>query len=206
MSQKDKSRRNGNPDRASATIEDPHEWNRQRRFEEIHEAREHARHALTNVNHPEVRHRRQDRETIVFDAVKTYAIEVEPLLMRMDVGEVYLEKIGFNPIVLTPPEESRDWFTDNYRKVLPDEQLPEEKTVQLQGLSDYIELAPPLSARWVVNYRSGGNIETKSWEKEISVPRHVSERAYRNCNLFLAQIGVDVGIVGDDHESGGPGV
>jgi len=186
--------------------EDPHEWNQQRRFEQISRAREYAMSALVNTQLPEagVDDTRQLRA--ISAAVKNYVAEVEPLLIQTAAGGRYLDETPLHPIEIKPPQEAVEFFEENQRKIINRKTEPQSVSVEIDGLNGYLELNPPYTRTWGIEKRVGGHIETEAFTAEVPIPRKTSEEAYRAVNLFLTEIGLGVEITGEDHRSDEPGL
>jgi hypothetical protein len=184
------------------------------RYQAIVESREHAREAFRNTTRWRVevmsglsirdREERAEAATRLCnsrlrDAVEAYIMELEPLLTSCEAGERYWIELPLGEIEFPELEAVADLGGRGRRG--PVEQTLAPDPVPITGLAGYLE-APGTFERSItaeVEPRGmdyGSKTVTDSAEKVM--PSDVSRRAFRACNQFCSDVGLDLSPSEDD--------
>jgi len=197
------------------------EYSEQRRLESIHDAREDVIRVRNAVADPTAGVAPNDRATLLFQAVKSYVMELEPLFKQAeDVGDEYFTGTTLGSFKIAPPDAAVTKYEENVRAVAPGAGSPSAQTVEIGSLRGVLNTDPPLARTWTITLRDrGGSAEHKfgpdsdesaegydvttsrvadgalmkfTYKREVEIPPQISNRAYRLCNEFLAEVGLDV--------------
>jgi hypothetical protein len=129
-------------------------------------------------------------------AVSVYLREVFQVLAAEEVAlsKDYEQGIGLGEVVFEPPEELVSFARDNVRKLLPGEQVPTAEVASINGLRSVTELPSPLSYTFTVDYRAGGQTDTKSRTVTAELPQRVLDKAIEEADKALSEVGVGLEI------------
>jgi hypothetical protein len=129
-------------------------------------------------------------------AVSTYLREVFQVIAAegVDLSKNYENEVTLGEIVFEPPPELVTWARDNVRNLLPGEQVPSPKPLPIVGLRQVTDLPSPLSYTFSVDYRSGGQIQTKTRTVTAELPQRVLDEAIEQADAALSEAGVGLEI------------
>jgi hypothetical protein len=192
------------------TASDPDDINRQRRLLQINDARETVINVRNSVGDPtsSVASNTYQRNTLLFAAVQSYAIELEPLFEQAGaIGKEFLRGGGdeaLGVVEASPPRAAVQTHQQHQRRAVGSP--PGRKRRRVSSLQQFITLESPVRFAWEVAVSNGGgSITQETFTSEVSVPMAVSNAAYRRCNRFLSEVGLDIDITGDEWKSEEPG-
>lgn len=193
------------------TASDPDDINRQRRLLQINDARETVINVRNSVGDPtsSVAASTYERNTLLFAACQSYAIELEPLFEQAGaIGDTFLRGGGrhgpLGAVEAAPPNDAINTHQRHQRRVVGEG--PQPKRRQINSLREFITLESPVRFSWGLTIsRGGGSVTQQTFSREVSVPMRVSNTAYRLCNRFMSEVGLDIEITGDAWESEEPG-
>lgn len=160
------------------TVKDPEEYNRLRRLRAIHDARESVIKTRSNTFErmaEEHLYMNEQKAKVAFRrALDAYIMELEPLMRRADGGQKYLEEVALG------------------KQVAPG---PDGEYLEFVGLESLLDSGEVLEFTWTEESicNVNGKIENEHSEKVVVEPP-ILKRAFRMCNEFCAECGLDVAI------------
>jgi len=191
------------------TASDPDDINRQRRLLQINDARETVINVRNSVGDPtsSVATNTYQRNTLLFAAVQSYAIELEPLFEQAGaIGDTFLrgDDDALGAVEAAPPNGAISAHQQHQRRVVGGS--PQPKRRPIKSLQQFITLESPVTFTWELTIsQGGGSVAQQTFSRDVSVPMAVSNKAYRLCNRFLSEVGLDIDITGDAWKSSEPG-
>jgi len=129
-------------------------------------------------------------------AVSGYLREVFQAITAdgVELSKDYENGIHLGEVVFEPPEGLVRFARDNMRRLLPEQTVPSKRTFPVRGLRQVTDLPSPLSYTFTVDYRSGGQTQTKSRTVESELPQRVLDNAIEEANQALGEVGVGLDI------------
>jgi hypothetical protein len=182
-------------------IRDLEQFNERRRYEDIHDARARVPAVRELISDPayQRQHTLQERHTALFEAVKSYAFELE-WSIRERAERKYWDTYDLGEITIAPPPAAVEYYREHERSTGADQSEPAPRRHSVVGLGEFVELDPPFREAWEVEWGDRNGMESERFTAAQSVPRSVSDRAYRACNQFTYEVGVAIDI--NDSEDG----
>lgn len=172
---------------------DPSDLSRNQRIKAIHEAREDVRKVDKETELLKMEHQIGAHEELqaLRNSVEHYIMELESLIdayeddnVAWDEGEVgwwgrYAENEDGEQVVIGPD--------------LGTMLLPNGEKYQFIGLRSIVEAPHPISVRVEEEIQTKyGEPETVEKREQAQIPRHILMSAYRTCNEFVFDVGLDV--------------
>lgn len=204
---------NGEPQ----TVRDPNEYVNKRRLQGIFDIREELHDVRLKITAAE-----SDRETDNFEAlgayrslVDSYILEVEPLMMRYDIGKEYLHKHDFGKTVLQPSYrevsnsrhrtnagqyEVYDFEKDEYVSSTTE---PGWESYSFNGLTSLLKTQNPLTGSFEITKPKGSGFRSNSDTSVVAVAqvdRGILDPMVRAVNRFLAKVGFELDPEDEDPE------
>jgi hypothetical protein len=135
----------------------------------------------------------------LFEAVKSYAFELE-WSIRERAERKYWDTYDLGEITIAPPAAAVDYYREHERETSDDQSVPKPRSHSVVGLGEFVQLDPPFREVWDIEWGDRNGMESERFTASQSVPRSVSDLAYRACNQFCFEVGVAIDI--DDSEDG----
>jgi len=199
------------------TVRDPNEYVNKRRLQGIFDIREELHDVRLKITAAE-----SDRETDNFEAlgayrslVDSYILEVEPLLMRYDIGREYLHEHDFGKTILQPSYrevsnsrhhtnagkyEVYDFEKDEYVSSATE---PGWESYSFNGLTSLLKTENPLTGSFEITKPKGGGFRSDSDTSVVAVAqvdRGILDPMVRAVNRFLAKVGFELDPEDEDPE------
>jgi hypothetical protein len=177
-------------------VDDPEDFAQKQRMKQIYDARQEFQQARAEA--PQLRRERDWRlheyQNYIHSAVQRYFFEVEGLMRRHPSGDKYLHDVKLGGVVKL---ENVDRENGERGIVNPgDDWEPDRGFVGLQSIADQYR---PMQTS---GYKPAkGAPKTEDTAVLVTVPVKVSMRAFRKINNFLAEVGLDADMEGDDQEA-----
>lgn len=182
-------------------IRDTDQFNQRKRYEAIHDARSRVPAVRELISDPayQRQYTLQERHTALFEEVKSYAIELE-WSIRNRAEQKYWNTYDLGAITIPPPAAAAKCYRENERMTADGQSEPKPRQHSVVGLGEFVELDPPFREAWEVEWGDRNRMESEQFTASKSVPRSVSDLAYRACNQFCFEVGIAIDI--DDSEDG----
>jgi len=191
-------------------IDDPNDKSQERRKRTIHDRQEQAAEVKQRISDPGFlpHATNMEKQHLYFEVVKSYVVELEPTLTRdgLDVGNEYWEEMDLGTITFQPPAEAVDLYKGVIARSPPGASHPQSRAVRITGLSDFADLSPPFEQTWTVIWKPGSSLKDEDFTIRETVPQQISEKAYRACNKFLAEVDLGLQMSGNDYTPEEPGL
>lgn len=185
------------PDFVAQSVDDPEDFAQKQRMRQIYDARKEFLKARADA--PEKRrennwpsHVEQD---YILNAAQRYFFEVEGLMRRHPDGDYYLNDVRLGGVMRL---ENIDRENGD-RAIIkpPDEEFDPDRA--FVGLTSIAKKYKPIRT---AGYSTGErNRSTEKTAVLVTVPVDVSVRAYREINKFLAEVGLDADMEGEQKDA-----
>lgn len=186
------------------TADDPEEYSQNERLREIFQIRMEVHRTRIEVRKAAAvgKLSRRNGLNVYASSVVGYALELESLMTKQypDKGEDYWDNVHLGTIEPAPPE----WIFDRPDKLYDVDirNLSGGEPIPVVGLGELVDLGESVDVTWT--YEESGM--RSGWDEEeaatsVPIPMDVLDAAYRQANLFLADIGMDLE-PNVNHESG----
>jgi len=148
----------------------------------------------------------------VRSAVTAYILECEPLLQNTEAGREFWFEYEFAPVPLPssapdevlpgdgPTSTLAQGVRDKQVLGIPDSMLDENgRQIALSGISAYVDLPSPIKIRWIGYSSTGfhGANQENTAVTTVSIPRSLSESAFRAVNNLLAELNIGLNAADD---------
>lgn len=172
----------------NAVVTDPEDFAQRERLRQIYEARQEFQEARQKADQlrAEEGWPLWRKENYVLDAFQRYFFEVEGLMERHPKGDYYLEEVELG-VVKPPGVEGKDYDPDDARV--------------FEGLRSLAQDYRPMPSDGYT-LPSDGRSRASDSEVQITVPEASITRAFRKVNEFLAEVGLDADMDGEDRDAG----
>jgi hypothetical protein len=185
----------------TAQVLDPEEYTQHRRLRELYDQRREVQEVRRDLEMKvaqstalpgESGFEREQAERVYATALESYLMELEPLAVHRypDIGEEYWTEKPLGVARYEPPDISDE--VDGTIEELETE--PDAKTVEFVGLGSIID--QPLEFTFTftapVDIHGSVNNDPITVQETYPVRKNVLDAAYRQANLFLAEIGMDI--------------
>ncbi|WP_157573412.1 hypothetical protein [Haloplanus natans] len=206
------------------------EYSEQRRLESLHDAREYVLQVRNYTVDPGISMSNSDRDRALFEAVKSYIMELEPLFKQAeDVGDDYFTGTPVGEFKIAPFDAVVGFYSDHVAD-RAGARRPVPQTVEIASLRAIMSISPTRTATWRYTVRDrsnqwykpgaadgggtafdldaskfpggcgvsvsplpgGDKLKEVTFIKQQEIPPQISNCAYRLCNEFLAEVGLDV--------------
>ena len=178
-------------------VDDPEDFAQKQRMKQIYDARQEFQEA--RAEGPQLRKEREWRlyeyQNYVHNAVQRYFFEVEGLMRRHPEGDKYLSDVRLGGIMKAENVNREEGERGIVRKS-DDDFEPDRAFVGLQSIAENYR---PLRTSGYKPQK--GKARTEEQEVLVTVPVKVSIQAYRQINKFLAEVGLDADMEGDEKEA-----
>jgi hypothetical protein len=169
----------------AAKIDDPEDYIRSRRLQEIYDAKEAVRDKRGQLEQikadPDVNIPETNLLYALRAVVEDFLIAIEPLAVREagDIGEPYWQQVELGAVTLYPP---RGWQCA-------------ARHYELNGLQSILDAPKQFTYRFTTRQQQRhGGMRSQSERVSKPIPESVLMRAVRQGANFLADIGVEVGV------------
>lgn len=182
-------------------IRDLEQFNERKRYEDIHDARARVPAVRELISDPasQRQHTLQERQKALYEAVKSYAVELE-WQIKDDSEQKYWRNKDLGRVSVHPPQSAIACYEDHEREMPDGATGPVPRVQHVTGLGEFVELDPPFQEEWSIKWGDRNGIEIERFVNTASVPASVSDQAYRACNEFCHEIGIAVTIDNTDEE------
>jgi len=185
---------------AEARVLDPEEYTQKRRLRDVFDARRRVaeweregRNARVMNDHVSEHHERH----LLLTAVQSYLREVEPLMLETypEIGKEYWQKAELGTVQIPPPESlSPENAGSVHTDVITVDETASPEEVHLEGIGTLLGREVWLSGEFEarVTKRGVGGEVTQKDTNSVLIPRPVIMKAFREANMFLADVGLDL--------------
>lgn len=183
-------------DESRHAVKDPEEYAQQRIRKSLFDKKDDVQERRLSLSDPTLMVSRADKERALFEASKSYVMELESALEDEGMeqfGEFWNDKV-LGEVRIEPPQEAVEAYRKTVAHAPPGATPPETFVEEVRGLDKFVELQPPYAKTWAVQSISGQTVDTETFTRTTEVPWSISEAAFRACNKFIASIGLNLEI------------